>query len=82
MSLICIQTFIEEITFVFQKLQMFKNVIIVGDFNIDLLKCKDNPHVNQYLDNVIANSYVPKITFPTRLTHDHGTLIDNIFNET
>ena len=63
---------------IFQTLQRFKNVIITSDFNIDLLKCKDNSHINQYLDNVIANSYVPKITFPTRLTHNHGTLIDNI----
>lgn len=80
-----IDNFTEDMSSVFQSLQRFKNVIITGDFNVDLLKHKDNIHINKYLDNIVASSYVPKITFPTRLTHNHGTLIDNFFmklNET
>ena len=33
-----IDNFVEEITMIFQTLQRFKNVIITGDFNIDLMK--------------------------------------------
>ena len=74
-----VDNFVDEIGTVFHNLQRYRNVVITGDFNIDLLKCKENLHINQYLDTIIANGYVPKITFPTRLTHEQGSLIDNIF---
>jgi len=43
------------------------------------LKFKEISSVNDFLDNVMANGYFPKITMPTRLTHRYGTLIDNFF---
>ena len=75
----CIDRFTEELSQFFHNLRNFKEVIITGDFNIDLLKCKENVHISSYLDNLVVNSYLPRITFPTRLTHQHGTLIDNCF---
>ena len=35
----------------------------------------------EFLDNLIAHSFLPKITFPTRFTRTNGTLIDNIFSK-
>ena len=54
------------------------DVIIGGDFNIDLLKVNDKPIVSEYLDMVISHGFFPKITLPTRLSERSGTLIDNI----
>ena len=76
-----IDRFSEELSTIFSSLQRYNNVIITGDFNIDLLNYREKQHVSQYVDNIIANIYIPKITFPTRLTQQRGTLIDNFFNE-
>ena len=53
------------------------DVLIGGDFNIDLLKISDKPIINDYFESILACGYIPKITLPTRLTRNHGTLIDN-----
>ena len=74
-----INSFTDEINLVFNELINYKNVAISGDFNIDLLKLNETNMVNDYFENIISNSYLPKLTFPTRVTHRHGTLIDNIF---
>ena len=54
-------------------------VIIGGDLNIDLLKINEKPKINEYFETILANGYFPKITYPTRLTRNNGTLIDNFF---
>ena len=74
-----LETFITEINCVLDKFRGHKNVVLSGDYNIDLLKFKNVSYVNTFLENMISLSYIPKITFPTRLTHRHGTLIDNFF---
>jgi hypothetical protein len=56
-----------------------KEILIAGDFNLDLLKINENQHIKEYFDLIMANGFLPKITLPTRLTHQGGTLIDNIF---
>jgi hypothetical protein len=58
-----------------------KHVIIAGDFNLDLLKFRNNLHIDNFIETLIGHSYIPKITLPTRLTHQHGTLIDNFFHK-
>lgn len=55
------------------------DAIISGDFNIDLLKINEKPIYNEFLEIFLTNSYLPKITLPTRLTDNNGTLIDNQF---
>ena len=57
--------------------QLRGEVVIGGDFNIDLLKIFEKPIFNEYLDMLISNGYIPKIVLPTRLTRLNGTLIDN-----
>ena len=53
--------------------------IITGDFNLNLIKCMQNTGVNQLLENILSNNFIPQITLPTRITEKTATLIDNIF---
>ena len=56
-----------------------EDVVIVGDLNIDLLKYASHDDTAHYLDMLLEHSFVPKITVPTRVTHQSATLIDHIF---
>ena len=56
-----------------------KEAILLGDFNIDLLKYDSNKNVSDFLDIIYSTNLVPNITSPTRLTSRSQTLIDNIF---
>ena len=56
-----------------------KEVIILGDMNIDLLKTNSDVETANYLDMFLTNSFLPKITVPTRVTHSSATLIDHLF---
>ena len=53
--------------------------LIVGDFNIDLLKYDAHRGTGSFLDCPHENALMPLITKPTRFTSDFSTLIDNIF---
>ena len=56
-----------------------KEIVLLGDFNIDLLKYeKDHDTVN-FLDQMYSAPLVPHITSPTQITSHSRTLIDNIF---
>ena len=57
-----------------------KEAILLGDFNIDLLKCDSNKNNSDFLDIIYSTNLVPNITSPTRLTSRSQTLIDNIFS--
>ena len=54
-----------------------REIIIAGDYNIDLLRLKEKPMFNEYFDSVLGSGFFPKITLPTRLSNQSGTLIDN-----
>ena len=56
-----------------------KNVFIVGDFNIDLLKTSSHVESDNFLTNNLSSCFRPLITRPTRITPHSKTLIDNIF---
>ena len=56
-----------------------KHCIIMGDFNVDLLKCNDNQFSHDFLVTLLSYSFVPVISKPTRLSTHSCTLIDNIF---
>ena len=56
------------------------NSVIVGDFNLDLLKIKEKNVINDYLENILSFGFYPKIVYPTRIAHQSATLIDNIFS--
>ena len=56
-----------------------KNIILLGDFNVDLLHYESNNPTREFLDLMFSASLTPQITIPTRLTVRSRTLIDNIF---
>lgn len=55
-----------------------KDVMIAGDFNIDLLKHNNHALTGNYLDMISSHHLIPVILRPTRLTPTSCTLIDNI----
>ena len=59
-----------------------KNVILMGDFNIDLLHYESHIQTREFLDKIYFGSLTPHITIPTRITSRSRTLIDNIFTNT
>ena len=60
------QTFIDELTPVLNQFNTKnKEVVIAGDFNIDLLRLNEKPIFNDYFDMLITNHFSPTITLPT-----------------
>ena len=57
-----------------------KEIILLGDFNIDFLKCDSNKNVSDFLGIIYSTNLVPNVTSPTILTSRSQTLIDNIFS--
>ena len=76
-----IETFFDDIQQILVNLNRKNNVMIVGDFNFDLLKFSRSKQIDDFLTLLMTNGYFPKITLPTRLTYRHGTLIDNMFHK-
>ena len=76
------RTFINELNPIMELLNG-KNceVLLSGDYNINLLKINEKKIFNEFLDTVISNGFIPKITFPTRFSRYRGTLIDNIYSK-
>ena len=56
-----------------------KEIVICGDFNLDLLRVGENAAIADFMGVLRSNSFVPKITIPTRFSERRATLIDNIF---
>ena len=56
-------------------------IIITGDFNLDLLKYHIHNRTSQYLDLMSSHGLLPAITKPTRIKHQSATLIDHIFTK-
>ncbi len=58
-----------------------REVILAGNFKIDLLKIKDKNIISEYFDMLTSNGFYPKITVPAWLTNAHGTLADNFLSK-
>ena len=56
-----------------------KMVVLLGDFNADLLKYDHDDEVADLLDTMYSKLLLPNISSPTRVTSTSATLIDNIF---
>ena len=56
-----------------------KAVYLMGDFNIDLLKCEIPDYSHNFLLSLQCYSFFPVIDKPTRVYNNSATLIDNIF---
>ena len=55
-----------------------KTIILMDDFNINLMKYDTNKDSSTFLDMMYSNLLLPYITTPTRVTTRSKTLIDNI----
>ena len=53
------------------------DMVLFGDFNIDLLQIRNKPKVNEFFETLISSGLIPKITLPTRFSRNSATLIDN-----
>ena len=56
-----------------------KHVVIMGDFNIDLLKCDSSSYSHDFISSLQSCYLIPTIDKPTRVRSSSATLIDNIF---
>ena len=56
-----------------------KHFVIMGDFNIDLLKCASSSYSHDFLSSLQSCFLFPSIDKPTRVRSTSATLIDNIF---
>ena len=56
-----------------------KNIILLGDFNIDLLHYANDNQTRIFLDQIYSSSLSSQITTQTRITPRPKTIIDNIF---
>ena len=59
-----------------------KVYILMGDFNLDLLKFESHKDIDNFLNAMLTTNFQPQIIQPTRLTEHSATLIDNIFLNT
>ena len=55
-----------------------KTVVLLGDFNADLLKYDQNSNISDFLDLMYSSLLLPHIFSPTCTTSSSATLIDNI----
>ena len=56
-----------------------KEVILLGDYGINLLNCENDKNTCDFLESMLSFSFTPKIMNPTKITPRSQTLIDNIF---
>ena len=67
-----IQIFIDDIIPIMDTVcKESSDKIVVGDFNIDLLNVTARQKYADYLDVMLNNGLIPKITLPTRLSERH-----------
>jgi len=56
-----------------------KKVVMIGDFNIDLLKFQNHVGTSNFVNMLFSFGIIPLINRPSRITQFSATLIDNIF---
>lgn len=57
------------------------HLIIVGDFNIDLLSVNLRQKFSEYLDMMLSQGLTMQLCLPTRFSTHRATLIDHIFTK-
>ena len=74
-------TYIEQILIKIKTDPMYKNaqdLILTGDFNINILNHKNHKETGRYIDTLLSNGLLPLITLPTRISNKSATIIDHI----
>ena len=83
-----VDLFIDKMNEIIEPIRNKQELILLGDFNIDLLQ--DNSYSNDFQNMLLSNYLVPTVLEPTRVAsvmrnnvpHISETLIDNIFVNT
>ena len=78
-SAILLQKFNDDFTAVIQKFRVDRELVVAGDFNIDLLKIDANKSFSDFFESLTSLAILPRITHPTRITRRSQTLIDNFY---
>jgi Skp family chaperone for outer membrane proteins len=75
-----IVTFNDEMDVLLKQIShLNRNVYLLGDFNINLLKTSTHQSTYEFINTMFSSSFIPLINRPTRVTANTATLIDNIF---
>ena len=61
-------------------LEKNKEITLMGDFNINLLRNNKDHNSTNFQDQIYICSLIPRITSPARLSLHSKTLIDKIFS--
>lgn len=56
-----------------------KKCIMMGDFNVDLLKYETHQKTRLLVDNMYSHGYLSHISRPTRVTSSTATILDHIY---
>jgi len=56
-----------------------KHCILMGVFNIDILKYSIHGKTTDYIDNIFSLGFIPLIHYPTRVQRSSATVIDHIY---
>ena len=76
-----VNTFNAEISEFMSKFNSSNTICyIMGDLNINLLNYESHTPSNEFVDLLLAHSFLPLICKPTRISDSVETLIDNIFS--
>ena len=75
-----IESFIKDFSPIIRNINSSsKNVILTGDFNIDLLKLNSYQSFQEFYDTLAELYLLPIITLPTRVSLRNATLIDHMY---
>ena len=66
----------EQISYITSKVKG-KDLYIMGDFNVDLLKAEIHRPTSEFLETFYMGGSYPLVSLPTRITESSATLIDN-----
>lgn len=74
-------TSLEQLDIALNKLDKHKDkhIVLVGDFNIDLLKHERDNASQTIINSTVSNNFCQVISRPTRITDHSATLIDHIY---
>jgi len=57
---------------------VYENVFVYGDFNLNVLDLQKNKFVAEYIDTIFSHGFLQLVTKPTRINENSATLIDHI----
>ena len=56
-----------------------KSILLLRDFDVNLLNYNEHNQINEFLDFLASNSFTPVILQPNRITSHCNTLMADIF---